>query len=260
MNGNSNAIPWLIRILQKQFVFWNSLKPLLPKKTPCGIGSAAGGRLLDYTKGVNIIDSIGDETRPVENDNIIGNDGIGGGVKFDRILTLIKWGVAIRGTFNKDSTGMITGAITQNSGRHTLMITTNPAYKDFSKDIYRFTAATITNDANDDFIFVSDGTNITLWQKGINVGTVTPAAGTILEVAFFNMVYSLGSTSLPSKGDMYDYRIYDLTTRTPQEINDYFNEHACKWTIDNMPDDDNFKYHHWAMQERKALRYGIVVQ
>jgi len=198
----------------------DDLYPILPNEGVCGIANQ-GGRWNKFDDTVDAIDQIGDETRPLKPDACIVNDGKGGAVILDSTLTLTKWAVGFRiaDYVKTSSLAIVIGGL----GRQNIWLNRSGFFNyragDGSQNSFDGTSNSIITEPIDGSVegFVySDGVNVYLTYKGLSKGYVTPST-TILVIS--KLIQGYSNSSNAAQGDHFGYRIYDLSARTPDEIN-----------------------------------------
>jgi len=216
-------------------LFPDYILPVDPSEATCS-HSHQGGRVMPFRSPILYPDKIGQQTRILQYDWAVRNDGIGGGVilNYTSSETAVAFRVAnFDGIIHAET---ITGSGTSIKLAYYGVLAINGLKFDGTGD----TEEVRPSDYPDyfDILLYSDGTNIHCYFNGEYKGFVPT---TIKNVSYF--IYS-GNPDLNfnTKGNHFDYRIYDVSQRTPEEINAYFSEVGCLWHTDNMPDDPNFPY------------------
>lgn len=218
-------------------------------------------RNLLFTTSTDIIDQVGDETRTLIPDRCVTSDGYGGGVYLGAIPLLnnaTKWAVAIR---LKDYTPIlydfiIGGSTSRNIG---LYKSGNVFLKDSTGTFISWDGTANSqevlgvNIANSDLLFYTDGVNVHLYVDGVYKGYITPATTELYVAKLINGYSFNGVAYYIPKTKNFDYRIWDLSARTQQEIADYFAINAPLFHTDTMANDDNFKYHRWLLMDKDGF-------
>ncbi len=152
--------------------------------SPCGLQGGAfappfpGVRWLKYDDTLEAIDQIGDETRTVIQDNIINNDGTGGGVVLDSTFSLTKWAVGFRiSNYIYNARSWTVGG-----GSNKAILLSFDGMLDFrdSSSVHLVwdgsgdTVLTDTNKSDSTVFMYSDGVNIYAYLNGVYKGYITP--------------------------------------------------------------------------------------
>lgn len=229
--------------------FYEDLLPIPNDEGICGIAND-GGRW-NKDEGVALMtDQIPDETRAIEPDRCVTNDDVGGGVVLDSSLTLTKWAVGFD-IENNDHSGYsyIVGRFNERRQSILFHLSDYLSFRDSSFTFHNWdgTGNTILTDcdiASINVFMYNDGVNIHAYINGEYKGYLPSSDDLIVD--------SFVSNYLPSsaKGNHFHYRIYDCTTRTAQQINDYMAINGCLWAVGNMKEDPKFTYRQWLLNEK----------
>jgi len=97
------------------YPIWHYKVPFIDDLYPrdpaiCGINNQGGRNLVPVKNSTDYDDLVGEQTRPLEQDWAIKNDGVGGGVVLPQTIVLTKWAVGFRiESYNKTNLGFIIG-------------------------------------------------------------------------------------------------------------------------------------------------------
>jgi len=211
----------------------DDLYPIDSKNSVCGINNGPGRR-----SGV------------VQPDYCVTTEVSKGGIKFPSTIILYSFAFGIRiKNFIGSGAGNVLGGV---NVQQSIFLRPNPGIRLNSSTYYRWdgsgdTEEVLTADISDVF-FVRTGYNIKLWADGEYRGFITLDSANYL--AFDKLLSGYTSLLYNATGDFNDAIIYKITGKTSQEITAYFNENACKFHVDNMPIDDEWKFCKWNMSEK----------
>lgn len=207
-------------------------------------------RSIDLTKlsGFVFLDEMGVETRPPQPDGCVTTDGVGGGVYLGgSIFEGSKWAVA----FRKDNhvevsfssiigNSVTSGSVLQSYGSDKITVRSSES------TVYTFTdSPTLSSLSHIDGCIWSNGESLTLVLNGIQYTTIIGEAQLIID--------RLLSSFKTGIGNFYDIRFWDLSTRTAEEINTYFETNAPKFHTDTMPTEDGWTKHIWILTESNGF-------
>jgi hypothetical protein len=216
----------------------------------------SGGRWLRPGSTVNIPDQVGKETRVIQDDLCTRIETGGGGVYFDTSQVLTKWAFAIRGKeYIEDITSAFLAGnyIDIDGWMDAVMLRSNLGqyitYADSASTLYAWdgTGNTLLSPPPSDpatpfdLLFYCDETDVHLYLNGIYRGYITPGGVTGFDLVYLMRAYSPGAFGpYSSNGQYCDARLWDLTSRTPTEINDYMAINGELFHYDATPKADGW--------------------